>query len=569
MLLRCKRRSPLSRYGVAVITSLLAFFLRFLLVPVLGDEAPLLVFFTAVMFSGWYGGVAAGLVATVLSCLLGVYFFVPYPYSWNVDGLHNRVRIGIFVVEGVLISLLNGALRTGKRRAENTASSLQESEERYRLLVQGVRDYAIFMLDSEGRIASWLEGLHDIDRGILEAQSSTQLVRSALVRMRRLVSCKQTLVVLFNFENREAEVLASSVNGDRHTLEDSVIPLNNFLPDEVFSQDPDRYIEYFATERQCPSILASSYASELPRCKRIPLLVEREVIGELILLNDRATEFTQEEQEIATEVATQLAIAIGQTRLREQLQVYTAELEERVARRTVELQEANEVLEAFAYSVSHELRAPLRAIQALGDIFLQDYANQLRGEGLDFIRRITRAAQTMNTLIQDLLDYSRLSRAEIRLQPLSLNMVVTEVLSQLREELQARQALVSVETPLPEVVGNPSILIGAIANLISNAIKFTLPNLRPQIRVWAQERIEEDREWVRLWVEDNGIGIEPRYQERIFQVFERLHGTETYPGTGIGLAIVRKGIERMGGRVGVESELGQGSRFWIELPKAR
>jgi signal transduction histidine kinase len=120
-----------------------------------------------------------------------------------------------------------------------------------------------------------------------------------------------------------------------------------------------------------------------------------------------------------------------------------------------------------------------------------------------------------------------------------------------------------VEAPLPEVTGHAGTLETILANLVSNALKFVQDSVPPRVRI----RAEEGAERVRLWVEDNGIGIEPQYQDRIFRVFERLHGTERYPGTGIGLAIVRKGAERMGGTVGLESQAGQGSRFWVDLPK--
>jgi signal transduction histidine kinase len=180
---------------------------------------------------------------------------------------------------------------------------------------------------------------------------------------------------------------------------------------------------------------------------------------------------------------------------------------------------------------------------------------------------------------------------------------LTESLTKLDPELKHRQAQVIVEEPLPEVMGNRIILVQVITNLLTNAIKFVATDVQPQVRVWAQEceeeemdkRMHETREnsrlaasphvsrtasnsepqplnapqtkWVRLWVEDNGIGIAPENHKRIFNVFERLHGSEVYPGTGIGLAIVRKGVERMGGGVGVESKIRQGSQFWIDLPE--
>jgi signal transduction histidine kinase len=135
---------------------------------------------------------------------------------------------------------------------------------------------------------------------------------------------------------------------------------------------------------------------------------------------------------------------------------------------------------------------------------------------------------------------------------------------QLEAELQAREAQVWVQDGLPPVVGHPATVHQVVVNLLANAIKFVAPGVKPEVRIWGESR----GEWIRLWVEDNGIGIAPEYHERIFGLFERLHGNRTYPGTGIGLATVCKGMARMGGRVGVESKAGQGSRFWIELAHA-
>jgi signal transduction histidine kinase len=153
----------------------------------------------------------------------------------------------------------------------------------------------------------------------------------------------------------------------------------------------------------------------------------------------------------------------------------------------------------------------------------------------------------------------------MQLQPVGLAWVVPEVLAQLDEEIRKKKAQVTVVEPLPAVIGHRGTLGQALVNLLGNAIKFVAPSVQPQIKIRAEEREES----VRLWVEDNGIGIAPESQTRLFRAFERLRGTETYPGTGVGLAIVRKGVEHMGGRVGVESSPGQGSKFWIELPKAQ
>jgi signal transduction histidine kinase len=238
-------------------------------------------------------------------------------------------------------------------------------------------------------------------------------------------------------------------------------------------------------------------------------------------------------------------------------------LEQLVAVRTVELTEINQELEAFTYTVSHDLRAPLRAIQGFSQALVEDYADQLDDTAREYIQAIETAALRMGNLIQDLLDYSRLSRAEIRLQAVDLEWVVSQVLNDLKSEIAERQADISVIKPLPTVWAHPVTLEQAVTNLLSNSIKFTAPGKQPFLRIWAEERNKS----VRLWVEDHGIGIAPEHLERIFGVFERLHGIETYPGTGIGLAIVRRAAERMNGTFGVESEVEGGSRFWIELEK--
>ncbi|MBW4564220.1 MAG: response regulator [Mojavia pulchra JT2-VF2] len=252
-------------------------------------------------------------------------------------------------------------------------------------------------------------------------------------------------------------------------------------------------------------------------------------------------------------------------------------LEQRVRERTIQLEQANsqladtnqkladanQDLEEFAYSISHDLREPLRAISGFSSILLTNPGEQFDAKRQDYLRRIVDSTQQADRLIEDLLSYSRLSRTDIPLQPINLSLLVPEILRQLEPELQQRQARVRIEEPLAEVMGNRTILTQVITNLVTNAIKFVPPEVKPQVRVWS----EQQEKLIRLWVEDNGIGIAKEYHEQIFKVFNRLHSNEVYPGTGIGLAIVRKGVERMGGQVGVESELEKGSRFWIELPK--
>jgi len=245
----------------------------------------------------------------------------------------------------------------------------------------------------------------------------------------------------------------------------------------------------------------------------------------------------------------------------EALRELTATLEERVAQRTAALEESNSALAAFGYSVSHDLRAPLRTMQGFAKALLEDYSPALDEEGREYAMRIARGAERMDLLIQDLLAYSRLSLGDVALEPVQLDQVMTEALRLCESALKATGAGVTIPPNLPCVLGHKATLVQVFGNLFSNALKFVSPGVTPRLEVWAERR--EDR--MRVSVRDNGIGIDSAHHGRIFSVFERLHGSETYPGTGIGLAIVKKGIERVGGRVGLESDPGHGSTFWVEL----
>ena len=302
-----------------------------------------------------------------------------------------------------------------------------------------------------------------------------------------------------------------------------------------------------------------------------PLSSRGAAFGALNLYSNIPGFFTVERIELFQALAHQAAAALINADLYDTVKTYAAELEQRVSERTAQINHTNKELQAsiqelhaFSYSVSHDLRAPLRAIQGFSQALLDDHSAQLDATGLDFAKRIDGAASRMDTLIQDLLAFSRLSRSELIPTPVNLSRLVADAVFQLQAQIAECQAKISVVEPLPEVLGHPATLAQALANLISNAIKFMAPTVTPQVRIWT----ESSNHKVRLWVEDNGIGIPEEHWDRIFRVFERLHGMETYPGTGIGLAIVRKGIERMGGTAGVESEVGLGSRFWIELPAA-
>lgn len=239
-------------------------------------------------------------------------------------------------------------------------------------------------------------------------------------------------------------------------------------------------------------------------------------------------------------------------------------LEERVRERTRKLEERNEELEAFAYTVAHDLRSPIRAMHGFSDALLQDFGDVLGYRGRDYAKRVVDAARRMDALVRDLLEYSQIARGEIDLGPVELTGVVKNAIASEDAEIRSTGAQVTVDSPLPVVLAHDATLSQAVMNLVGNALKFVPPGKKPMVHISAERR----EKWTRLWVTDNGLGIAPEQHDMIFRVFERLHRREDYPGTGIGLAIVRKGVERMGGRSGVESAPGSGSRFWIELQTA-
>lgn len=223
-------------------------------------------------------------------------------------------------------------------------------------------------------------------------------------------------------------------------------------------------------------------------------------------------------------------------------------LEQRIQARTEQLAEANIELRAFAHTIAHDLRAPLRNVQGYAAALVEDEAGTLSANGERFLRRILDVSQHMDRLVTDLLAYSQLARAELRLQPVELDRVVALALGDMDMQIAESGARIETVAPLPAVLGHEAVLVQVFENLIGNAIKFVAPGVTPHVRI--EGRVDGELAFVR--VADNGIGIPEDKHERVFDVFERLHGEEQYEGTGVGLAIVKKGVERLGGSVRVE-----------------
>jgi signal transduction histidine kinase len=316
----------------------------------------------------------------------------------------------------------------------------------------------------------------------------------------------------------------------------------------------------------------------------VPIHLDGEVVGVVQITSNRRDAYGEREERIFSALAAQMAAASRNALLFQQAQTELAhrrtieaalrsseqrfrELAETHERnvdvRTAELRESHDQMVDFSHSVSHDLRAPIRAIRGYLDAILEDLGDHLGEEGREYAARIIEATKRMDHLIRDLLAYSRVGRVELAHEPVSLADAVHEAAA--LGQTSFTEAGVTLRIVVPdriEVIAHRATLVQVVWNLLENAAKFVPEGRRPEIVIRAEAR--EGR--VRLWVEDNGIGIATEHHARIFLVFERLD-TRLAPGTGIGLAMVKKAIERMGGATGVESELGRGSRFWIELRK--
>lgn len=263
-----------------------------------------------------------------------------------------------------------------------------------------------------------------------------------------------------------------------------------------------------------------------------------------------------------------LAIARDITALREaqeSLTLLNRDLEQRVAERTEQLHALNQSLESFVYSVSHDLKAPLRGVDGYSKLLQEDCSELLGSEGMLFINNIRGGVARMNELIDDLLDYSRIDRRTMERSPIELLPLLEQVIVEQLPDRELREEILNIAIQPISFLADRNGLKLALRNLLDNAIKFSSHNAAPSIEITATEGESS----IIMSIRDNGIGFDLKYHDRIFEIFQRLHRIEDYPGTGIGLALVRKAVQRMGGRVWATSEPGAGAAFYIELPKRR
>ena len=416
------------------------------------------------------------------------------------------------------------------------------------------------LVEAHDKHARRLNILREIDQAVAAERSPEVIAGAAIQPLREVLGVARAVVNIFDLAAGEAEWLAAA--GRRRTHVGSGVRFSQQLLGDVeaLKRGEPQLIDTHALPPG-PDVDAL-LASGVHRYMAMPMIAGGELIG-AISFGGESGSFSAEQMSIAREVATQLAISVSQARLYNRVKRHAEELELRVAERTAALQAANKELDAFSYSVSHDLRAPLRAVDGYARMLEEDYASRLDAEGNRLLGVVRASSQQMGRLIDDLLAFSRLGRGELRTRPLRLNDMVKEIIDESRPEHDGR-TIDFLVGDLGSAEADPALLKQALSNLVSNAIKFTRGKERAVIEIGAENKRDETIANT-YYVKDNGAGFDMKYYGKLFGVFQRLHSHAEYPGTGVGLAIVQRVIHRHGGRVWADSIPGSGTAFYFTL----
>ena len=333
---------------------------------------------------------------------------------------------------------------------------------------------------------------------------------------------------------------------------------------EFFPFIPDEMLVAAAKDEQ---ELEMTRSIGLSSAITVPIVVQERGAGAVTLVTtETKRHYTATDLAMAEELASRISLAMENARIYKRLQEFNTNLEAMVTERTAELQRSNQELQDFAYVASHDLQEPLRKIQAFGNLLEDEYGSVLN-EGKTYLDRMRNAASRMQVLINDLLMFSRITTKALPFSQVDLNVIGQEVVIDLEAVLLTTGGTVEIDS-LPIIEADPLQMRQLLQNLIGNALKFHRPNVPPHVHVSAELSVnpETSKEQAVLAVQDNGIGFDEKYLDRIFTVFQRLHSRGEYEGTGIGLAVVRKIVERHGGTITAKSTIGQGSTFLVTLP---
>jgi signal transduction histidine kinase len=484
--------------------------------------------------------------------------FAPAAHGWGVvilqparaafatrDSLLRQQLIdGVLVAVFAVVSILFGTRILTHRRREEADRVHREALERAR--------------DALAKQAKRLRIVHEIDRAIIAVTNPEAIAAAVIQPLRELLGVARAIVNIFDLEAGQVEWLAAAGRHRTHVGPGVRYSMRMMGDTEALKRGEPQVVDTRALPPgpDVDALLASGVQVYMV----VPMIAGGELIGAISFGGEQSS-FAAEQTAIAQEVATQLAIAIAHARLFDQVRRHAEELEQRVRERTAQLEAANKELEAFSYSVSHDLRAPLRAVDGFSRIVQEDYAGKLDDEGRRLLGVIRDNSRKMGQLIDDLLEYSRLGRRPLASAEIDMKRLVEEVLAD-QHLPDGRPPKVLLES-LPPARGDATLLKQAWVNLLSNAIKFSSKRPQPVIEVSGNEAGAENV----YCVKDNGAGFDMKYYDKLFGVFQRLHREEEFDGTGVGLAIVQRVVVRHGGRVWAEGRVDEGAAFFFALPK--
>jgi PAS domain S-box-containing protein len=419
--------------------------------------------------------------------------------------------------------------------------------------------------EAQRRYAERLRILNEIHRAIRVARSPEAIAAVTLKHVSQLIPTIRSSVITFDFADNSALVLAAEGTGLDNYGPETRLPMRFFeVQLETLRQGRTLEINDTLDSPLVSGALRPFIQQGLRSVVNVPLWVQEELIGSLNLTRDEPGAFEPEHLRIAREIADSLAIAIQQSRLHQQIKRHAEELEAKVVERTAALVTANKELESFSYSVSHDLRAPLRSIDGFSLALFEDYEEQLGEEGKHYIDRIRTATQHMAQLIDDLLALARVTRVEMQHEPVNLTGIARETAAALHRSDKERKVEFVIQDGL-QTEGDPVLLRVVVENLVGNAWKFTSHHETARIEFGGRE---QDNECV-YFVIDDGAGFDDAYADKLFKPFQRLHTPQEFEGTGIGLATVKRIIERHDGRIWVEGEVEKGARVYFAFPKKR
>jgi signal transduction histidine kinase len=434
------------------------------------------------------------------------------------------------------------------------------------LLVENARLYAravettnrelALARESLERHAERLRILRELERAVAGEQAPEAIAAAVIQPLRELLDVPRAIVNQFDLPAGEVQWIAAA--GRRRTHVGPGVRYSIRLMGDVAAlrRGERQRIDVHALPESPEK--EALLASDVRVYMVVPMLAGGELFGALSF-GSSTDAFTPEQVKIAEEVATQLAIAMLQAQLLARLRDHAAELETTVQKRTEALAAANKELESFSYSVSHDLRAPLRAVDGYARMLEEDYAERLDEEGRRLLSVVRQSSQRMGRLIDDLLAFSRLGRQEPSKQVLDMAELAREVVNELRNGSTASVRL----DALPRARADRALMRQVWVNLVGNALKYSGKRNDAEIEIGGRQETGQNVYWVR----DNGVGFDMRYADKLFGVFQRLHRSDEFDGTGVGLAIVQRVVTRHGGRVWAEAKPGQGACFHFSLPQ--